>query len=156
MSEHNEPRAEVRAPPGSSPSQIVEHFFRHETGRLHGALTRLLGPGNLTLVEDVAHDRDGAIGSGGRQRLDRLRVVAGFQVSIDGRFWVSTEVADRLEFAMSEQLEERPVNRRHFTRRRSDVRASEVLESITDGIYALDREWRFTYMNERGLRSLQR
>jgi RNA polymerase sigma factor (sigma-70 family) len=37
-----------------SPSQIVEHFFRHETGRLHGALTRLLGPGNLTLVEDVA------------------------------------------------------------------------------------------------------
>ena len=54
MSEHNEPRAEVRAPPGSSPSQIVEHFFRHETGRLHGALTRLLGPGNLTLVEDVA------------------------------------------------------------------------------------------------------
>lgn len=44
----------MKAPPGSSPSQIVEHFFRHETGRLHGALTRLLGPGNLTLVEDVA------------------------------------------------------------------------------------------------------
>ncbi|MBE2213122.1 MAG: sigma-70 family RNA polymerase sigma factor [Opitutaceae bacterium] len=32
---------------------MVEHFFRHETGRLHGALTRLLGPGNLALVEDV-------------------------------------------------------------------------------------------------------
>ncbi len=27
-----------------------------------------------------------------RQRLNALRVVAGFQVSIDGRFWVSTEV----------------------------------------------------------------
>jgi len=41
-------------PPRSSrPSEIVEHFFRHETGRLHGALTRLLGPGNLALVEDV-------------------------------------------------------------------------------------------------------
>jgi hypothetical protein len=26
-----------------------------------------------------------------RQRLGRLCVVAGFQVSIDGRFWVSTE-----------------------------------------------------------------
>jgi RNA polymerase sigma-70 factor (ECF subfamily) len=38
----------------TSPSQVVEHFFRHETGRLHGALTRLLGPGNLSLVEDVA------------------------------------------------------------------------------------------------------
>jgi len=34
--------------------QVVEHFFRHETGRLHGALTRLLGPENLSLVEDVA------------------------------------------------------------------------------------------------------
>jgi len=39
---------------GAAPSQVVEHFFRHETGRLHGALTRLLGPGNLSLVEDVA------------------------------------------------------------------------------------------------------
>ena len=29
---------------------------------------------------------------GRRQRLNALRVVAGFQVSIDGRFWVSTEV----------------------------------------------------------------
>lgn len=37
-----------------SPAQVVEHFFRHESGRLHGTLTRLLGPGNLALVEDVA------------------------------------------------------------------------------------------------------
>ncbi|MGC4074142.1 MAG: sigma-70 family RNA polymerase sigma factor [Nibricoccus sp.] len=37
-------------------SQLVEHFFRHETGRLHGALTRLLGPQNLSLVEDVAQE----------------------------------------------------------------------------------------------------
>lgn len=36
------------------PAEIVEHFFRHETGRLHGTLMRLLGPGNLALVEDVA------------------------------------------------------------------------------------------------------
>jgi RNA polymerase sigma factor (sigma-70 family) len=42
------------APSSASPSQVVEHFFRHETGRLHGVLTRLLGPGNLSLVEDVA------------------------------------------------------------------------------------------------------
>lgn len=35
-------------------AQVVEHFFRHESGRLHGALTRMFGPGNLTLVEDVA------------------------------------------------------------------------------------------------------
>src|SRR4051812_10054143 len=42
------------APSSARASQVVEHFFRHETGRLHGALTRMLGPGNLTLVEDVA------------------------------------------------------------------------------------------------------
>jgi RNA polymerase sigma factor (sigma-70 family) len=45
-----------RAVNGAAPaaSQVVEHFFRHEAGRLHGALTRMLGPGNLSLVEDVA------------------------------------------------------------------------------------------------------
>ena len=38
------------------PAQLVEHFFRHETGRLHGALIRLLGVHNLTLAEDVAQE----------------------------------------------------------------------------------------------------
>lgn len=37
-------------------SRLVEHFFRHETGRLHGALVRLLGVHNLALAEDVAQD----------------------------------------------------------------------------------------------------
>lgn len=42
--------------PGATPPGIVEHFFRHETGRLHGTLIRLLGPQNLTLAEDVAQE----------------------------------------------------------------------------------------------------
>src|SRR3954466_5475619 len=40
----------------TGPEQLVEHFFRHETGRLHGALIRLLGVHNLTLAEDVAQE----------------------------------------------------------------------------------------------------
>lgn len=32
----------------------MDHFFRHELGRLHAVLTRLVGPDNLSLVEDVA------------------------------------------------------------------------------------------------------
>lgn len=44
------------APPGTPPAQLVEHFFRHETGRLHGALVRLVGVQNLTLAEDVAQE----------------------------------------------------------------------------------------------------
>ncbi len=40
----------------TGPSQLVEHFFRHETGRLHGTLLRLLGVQNLALAEDVAQE----------------------------------------------------------------------------------------------------
>jgi len=44
-------------PPAShTPSGLVEHFFRHETGRLHGALIRLLGVNHLSLAEDIAQD----------------------------------------------------------------------------------------------------
>src|SRR5215207_6015375 len=32
----------------------------------------------------------------------------------------------------------------------------DILERITDEFFALDREWRFTYINERGLASVQR
>lgn len=53
MTDSNGTRPDGTAP-AASPSQVVEHFFRHETGRLHGVLTRMLGPGNLSLVEDVA------------------------------------------------------------------------------------------------------
>ncbi|MBK8856645.1 MAG: sigma-70 family RNA polymerase sigma factor [Opitutaceae bacterium] len=38
------------------PAGLVEHFFRHETGRLHGALIRLLGMHNFALAEDVAQE----------------------------------------------------------------------------------------------------
>ncbi len=45
------------SPPGAAgPAGLVEHFFRHETGRLHGALVRLVGVHNLALAEDVAQE----------------------------------------------------------------------------------------------------
>src|SRR5436309_3334030 len=37
----------------SEPRALVEHFFRHEFGRLVAVLTRSLGVGRLALVEDV-------------------------------------------------------------------------------------------------------
>ncbi len=43
-------------PTSQQPAQLVEHFFRHETGRLHGTLVRLFGPQHLTLAEDVAQE----------------------------------------------------------------------------------------------------
>jgi RNA polymerase sigma factor (sigma-70 family) len=45
-----------RTSPTRRSSELVEHFFRHETGRLHGALIRLLGVHNLALAEDVAQE----------------------------------------------------------------------------------------------------
>jgi len=57
---------------------------------------------------------------------------------------------------LPEQLEEGHVERRHSTRRRSDVSAAQILESITDEFVFLDREWRFTYINETGLNSIRR
>ena len=37
----------------SEPRALVEHFFRHEFGRLGAVLTRSLGVRRLDLVEDV-------------------------------------------------------------------------------------------------------
>jgi len=48
--------ADAAPPPATSPSGLVEHFFRHETGRLHGALLRLVGVRNFALAEDVAQE----------------------------------------------------------------------------------------------------
>lgn len=48
--------AQADRPAAAQPSQLVEHFFRHETGRLHGALLRLLGVHQLALAEDVAQE----------------------------------------------------------------------------------------------------
>jgi RNA polymerase sigma factor (sigma-70 family) len=44
------------AEPAERPARLVEHFFRHETGRLHGALIRLVGTRNFSLAEDVAQE----------------------------------------------------------------------------------------------------
>lgn len=43
-------------PSAAPPAQLVEHFFRHETGRLHGLLLRLVGTHNFALAEDVAQE----------------------------------------------------------------------------------------------------
>lgn len=40
--------------------------------------------------------------------------------------------------------------------RASDQQVVELLESMTDGFFGLDRQWRFTYVNQRGAQILQR
>lgn len=50
-----EPTADP-AEPNAPAAQLVEHFFRHETARLHATLIRTLGVQNITLAEDVAQE----------------------------------------------------------------------------------------------------
>lgn len=50
------PPATVTVNNHAPPATLVEHFFRHEAGRLHGALVKLLGVHNLTLAEDIAQE----------------------------------------------------------------------------------------------------
>jgi RNA polymerase sigma-70 factor (ECF subfamily) len=38
------------------PSQVVEHLFRHESGKMVATLTRIFGIENLTLAEDVVQE----------------------------------------------------------------------------------------------------
>jgi len=37
-------------------NQIVDHLFRHESGRIVAVLTRIFGPDDLHLAEDVVQD----------------------------------------------------------------------------------------------------
>jgi predicted RNA polymerase sigma factor len=42
--------------PASDPGHIVTSLFRHESGRLVASLSRLFGPGNMDVAEDVVQD----------------------------------------------------------------------------------------------------
>jgi RNA polymerase sigma-70 factor (ECF subfamily) len=48
--------AEIQQVPAQEVSQVVEHLFRHEWGKMVAILTRIFGVENLTLAEDVVQE----------------------------------------------------------------------------------------------------
>jgi RNA polymerase sigma factor (sigma-70 family) len=48
--------AEKKQVPAQEVSQVVEHLFRHEWGKMVAILTRIFGVENLTLAEDVVQE----------------------------------------------------------------------------------------------------
>src|ERR1700687_1179860 len=44
------------APPSGEVSQVVEHLFRHESGKMVATLTRIFGIEHLSLAEDVVQE----------------------------------------------------------------------------------------------------
>lgn len=46
----------TEAPLSGEVPQVVEHLFRHESGKLVATLTRIFGVEHLTLAEDVVQE----------------------------------------------------------------------------------------------------
>jgi RNA polymerase sigma factor (sigma-70 family) len=42
--------------PGADPATALDQLFRHEAGRMAGAVVRLVGLGNLDLIDDIVQD----------------------------------------------------------------------------------------------------
>jgi RNA polymerase sigma factor (sigma-70 family) len=50
------PEIYILLPESAQINQLVDHLFRHESGKLVSVLTRIFGPENLDLAEDVVQD----------------------------------------------------------------------------------------------------
>src|SRR5271168_3187314 len=46
----------TEAPPSGDVSRVVEHLFRHESGKMVATLTRIFGVEHLALAEDVVQE----------------------------------------------------------------------------------------------------
>jgi RNA polymerase sigma factor (sigma-70 family) len=46
----------LRLSPAPHTNQVIDHLFRHESGKLLSALVKLFGPHNLEMAEDVVQD----------------------------------------------------------------------------------------------------
>ena len=83
------------------PSQVPRGRFAADVGRVRdpadGPTQTAQGQNLLLLlvVQDVAHPDEGLQSHRPRQRLGRRQLIAGFEVSINCRFWVSTEACRR-------------------------------------------------------------
>ncbi|HTG43192.1 MAG TPA: PAS domain S-box protein, partial [Verrucomicrobiae bacterium] len=56
---------------------------------------------------------------------------------------------------LSRERAERELLEAEQALRRSNQQITNILESITDGFFAVDKEWRFTYLNEKGVEILR-
>jgi PAS domain-containing protein len=57
---------------------------------------------------------------------------------------------------VTDYLQGGQLDRRRSPRRRFEISAARILDTITDEVIGLDREWRFTYVNEAALQSIRR
>jgi RNA polymerase sigma-70 factor (ECF subfamily) len=53
---HRDAAVERDQPAGTAVGELVDHLFRHSAGQMVATLTRMLGPHNLSLAEEVVQD----------------------------------------------------------------------------------------------------
>jgi PAS domain S-box-containing protein len=126
-------------------------FFGRKPGSTEGRLASELGAGPEAIRQWSERYREAEV-RGGPVRFEYRHLVE------DGAaYWLMVTVAPigpgpsgRLRFSyVAEDITER--NRAEETVRESLSRTTEILESIGDAFYALDRDWRFVYANRRAL-----
>ncbi|WP_066376183.1 GAF domain-containing protein [Anabaena sp. CA = ATCC 33047] len=85
------------------------------------------------------------------------------QQQVDALVALSRLVIDQLELRRSvtdvSQITEKLMQQEQIARLESEAvsdRIRNILESITDGFFALDKQWRFTYINSQAARLLQK
>jgi PAS domain S-box-containing protein len=109
------------------------------TANLRASFARVLQSGTADVMPALKYDvrRPRQLGGGFEQRWWSL--VNAPVMSAEGKVeLILLRAADATERARSER----------------DLRATEILDSITEGFLALDREWRFTYVNRQAKRIL--
>jgi PAS domain S-box-containing protein len=120
---------------------------------------RLTVDGKIKWVREKAYlefDRDGALlgGFGITQDItERKKAEEALQAAKDElelRVKERTKNLEQAVFSLREQIEARAYAEND--RRESSERLKNTLESITDGFFKLDREWRFTHVNSETLR----
>ncbi|MEQ8970613.1 MAG: adenylate/guanylate cyclase domain-containing protein [Coleofasciculus sp. C1-SOL-03] len=95
--------------------------------------------GTLCVIDQIPHDLT-------PQQINALQAL-------------SRQVINQMELRLNLTRLNRQIARRREVetkQRVSDQQVVELLESMTDGFFALDRQWRFTYVNQVGAQILQR
>jgi len=95
--------------------------------------------GTLCVIDQIPHDLT-------PQQINALQAL-------------SRQVINQMELRLNLTRLNRQIARRREVeakQRLSDQQVVELLESMTDGFFALDRQWRFTYINQVGAQILQR
>ncbi|WP_446392894.1 adenylate/guanylate cyclase domain-containing protein [Coleofasciculus sp. E1-EBD-02] len=95
--------------------------------------------GTLCVIDQIPHDLT-------PQQINALQAL-------------SRQVINQMELRLNITRLNRQIARRREVeakQRVSDQQVVELLESMTDGFFALDRQWRFTYVNQVGAQILQR